>query len=478
MDSAKIQASHESLSESWHGSFVKPSHRNLTPEMIRCWHWVIFVALDVLGPVTGSAFMPLLPQMANDLGTTEANSMLAIQLGLFAKAFGQLSLGELSDRFGRRPILLVTFLVYTASLAGTGFVTSVWPFLVMRIMSGFCEGTALLPVAIARDVWDDEEQRAKSLSLIIGLRPLMIMAAPAFGGTFGQVFGWRPLFWLEGALVALTLILIVVFLPETLQRTSAAAQQADAMSFPQKLSKLLSSRLYVGLSGFLVLQFCTLMSFAVVSNFVFEEYYDMTPAAAGAVMALVALAGVFGAIAYKVWAGLFPSYSVLQSLRFFLAPHTAMGIFIVLSALIPLYQYGWGVFVLCISLFGFLSIMQGPPARSLRVQPFPEIAGLAVGLGGLLETCIPTGVSFIASEMWARDQTPTVSLLTQGGSALLGVAWFVLVLGLKGAVWTPPQNLLAEAHANDSEEANVDAEGWTGVKGQADITEKQAVQAA
>lgn len=204
----------------------------------------------------------------------------------------------------------------------------------------------------------------------------------------------------------------------------------------------------------------------------------MTPAAAGAVTALIALAGVFGAIAYKVWAGLFATYSVLQSLRCFLAPHTAMGIFIVLAALIPLYQYGWGVFVLCISLFSFLSIMQGPPARSLRVQPFPEISGLAVGLGGLFETFIPTGVSFIASEMWAREQTPKVSLLTQGVSALLGVAWFVSVLGLKGDVWTPPQTLLTEANAHDSEEANVNAEGRAGVKGHADIIEKPVDQVA
>merc|ERR1719198_1194037 len=129
----------------------------------------------------------------------------------------------------------------------------------------------------------------------------------------------------------------------------------------------------------------------------------------------------------------------------------------ILVALVPLYQYGWGMFTLCISLFAFLSIMQGPPARSLRVQPFPQISGLAVGLGGLLETCIPTGISFIASQTWSRDGTPITSLLTQGGPALLAVAWFLLVLGLRGVVWTPPQNLLSEAHAHDSE-ANVDAE--------------------
>jgi DHA1 family bicyclomycin/chloramphenicol resistance-like MFS transporter len=445
--------------------------------MIRCWHWVIFVALDVLGPVTGSAFAPLLPDMVGDLGTSEANGMLAIQLGMFAKALGQLSLGEMSDRFGRRPVLLVTLLVYTASLAGCGFVSSLWPFLVLRMVGGFCEGTALLPVAIARDVWDNEEQRAKSLALIIGLRPLMLMAAPAFGGTFGQAFGWRPLFWLEGSLVALTFIAIVFFLLETLQRKSTAGQ--PAVSFPQKVSKLLSSRLYVGLTGFLVLQFCTLMSFSVVSNFVFEEYYGMSPAEAGSVTALIAVSGVFGAIAYKVWAGLFPRYSVLQSLRCFLVPHTGMGTFMILAALVPLYQYGWGIFVLAISLFAFLSIMQGPPARSLRVQPFPEISGLAVGLGGLFETCIPTGVSFIASQTWSHDGTPMTALLVQGVAALLAVAWFLLVLGLRGAVWTPPQNLLAQAHAQNSEEANVDVEGRADAKGCADNNmEKLVVQAA
>jgi len=439
-----------------HESFVKPSHRSLTPETIRCWHWMIFVALDVLGPFTGAAFAPCLPDMVADLGTAEANGMLAIQLGMFAKAFGQLTLGEMSDRFGRRPILLVTLLVYAASLAGCGFVTTLWPFLVLRMIGGFCEGTALLPVAIARDVWDDEAQRAKSLALIIGLRPLMLMASPAFGGIFGQTFGWRPLFWLEGVAVALTFIAIVFFLPETLQRTPVADQPVGAMSLPQKICKLLSSRLYVGLTGFLVLQFCTLMSFSVVANFVFEEYYGMTEGEAGSVTALVAISGVLGAIAYKIWAGLFSNYTVLKSLRCFLVPHLGMGTFMILAALVPLYQYGWGIFVLCISLFAFLSIMQGPPARSLRVQPFPDMSGLAVGVGGLFETLIPTGVSFIASVTWNNDKTPENTLLVMGVSGILAVVWFLMVFGFKGNVWIPPQTLLVDPHDSEAVNAEVD----------------------
>jgi len=294
------------------------------------------------------------------------------------------------------------------------------------------------------------------------------MASPAFGGVFGQTFGWRPLFWLEGGAVALTFLAIVFFLPETLQHAPASGQKVEAMSLTQKVCKLLSSRLYVGLTGFLVFQFCTLMAFSVVANFVFEEYYGMTPTAAGSVTALVAVSGVFGAVAYKVWAGLFSNYSILQSLRCFMVPHFGMGVFMILAALVPLYQYGWGVFVLCISLFAFLSIMQGPPARSLRVQPFQEIAGLAVGLGGLFETFIPTGVSFVASQTWSQDGTPMTTLLVMGVSALLAVAWYLLVLGFKEAVSTPQQTFLAEEHNSE----NGDVEGC------ADITEKRVVQAS
>lgn len=414
------------------------------------------MALDVLGPFTGAAFAPCLPAMVDDLGTSPSNGLLAIQLGMFAKAFGQLTIGEMSDKFGRRPVLLVTLLIYTASTAGCGFVTSIWPFVVLRLIGGFCEGTALLPVAIARDVWDDEAQRAKSLALIIGLRPLMIMASPAFGGTFGQNFGWRPLFWVEGSAVALTFIAIVFFLPETLRRTPVSDQQVEAVPILQKICKLLSSRLYIGLTGFLVLQFCTLMACSVMANYVFEDYYLLSEGEAGAVTILVAISGVLGAIAYKIWAGLFAKYSVLKSLRCFLVPHLGMGTFMILAALVPLYQYGWGIFVLCFSLFAFLSIMQGPPARSFRVQPFPEMSGLAVGVGGLFETFIPTGVSFIASVPWNNNPTPEITLLVMGVAAILAVVWFFLVLGFKGAVWTPPQTLLEEPANSEAANATVD----------------------
>lgn len=430
-------------------SFVKPSYRSLTPETIRCWHWVIFVALDVMGPFTGAAFGPLLPDMCKDLNTSDENGLLAVQLGLISKAFGQLIIGELSDRFGRRPILIVALLFYTASLAGCGFVTTLAPFLVFRIIGGFCEGTALIPVAIARDVWDNEEQRAKSLALIIGLRPLMLMASPAFGGVFGQFFGWRPLFWLEGAVVAGAFLMIVFLLPETLRRVPAD-EQGDGMPLHRKVCSLITSRLYVGITGFLVLQFCTMMAFGVVANFVFEEYYGMTEAAAGGVQVLTAVGGVLGAVCYKIWAGLFPNYSILKSLRLFLVPHLGMATFMVLAAVLHWYRAGWGIFVLSITLLAFLSILQGPPGRSLRVQPFPEISGLAVGFGGFFETLIPTGVSFIASSTWDKTKTPESTLLVMGVSAFVAVVWFVLVLGLKGPVWTPPPD-----HKPRDDEASV-----------------------
>lgn len=101
------------------------------------------------------------------------------------------------------------------------------------------------------------------------------------------------------------------------------------------------------------------------------------------------------------------------------------------------------------------------------MQPFQDISGLAVGLGGLFETFIPTGVSFVASQTWSQDGTPSTTLLVMGVSALLAVAWYLLVLGFKGAVWTPPQTLLDVAHKSE----NGDVEGC------ADTAEKD-VQAA
>lgn len=400
----------------------------LTPATVRWYHWLIFVSIDVLGPFTGMAITPWLPQIAEDLNCSATGAMLTLQVCIYAKAFGQISLGALSDRVGRRTVILFTFAIYTVSLIFESFVWALWPFLVLRAIDGYCEATALIPVAIARDIWDDEKERASSLSMLIGLRPVALMAAPAVGGILGEFIGWRGLFRFEACLAFVTLCAVIFFLPETLR--SPEAGDTPPVSFGSGVKTLLTSRLYMGLTGFLVTQFILLTSMSVVASFIFEEYYGFEPWAAGAVQILPSMAAVLGGVLYKVWATCLPNMEIVTSLRWFLIPHVFIALAFVLASLLHLYEYGWGVFTGIVAAFCMLSILQGPPARSLRIQPFGHLSGLAVGLGGALEQLIPVSVSFIVTMTY--DGTPRMTLLVMGISAFVGAAFFSVMLGLKG----------------------------------------------
>jgi DHA1 family bicyclomycin/chloramphenicol resistance-like MFS transporter len=177
--------------------------------------WLL-VAIIGLGPFTMQVLVPSLPAIGQSLGAGTAAVQLTVTLYLVGVAAGQLVYGPLSDRFGRRPLLLGGLALYAAAGLAASFAGSIGDLVVARVLQalGACAGVVIAR-AVIRDVWPREEAASVLGYVTMGMT-LAPMLAPVLGSLLEARFGWRATM-LACLAFGLPLALIVWRrLPETL----------------------------------------------------------------------------------------------------------------------------------------------------------------------------------------------------------------------------------------------------------------------
>lgn len=176
--------------------------------------WLL-AAVTMTGTAALHIFIPALPAMARDFAVTQRTAQLAVTLYLIGMAFGQLVYGPLSDRFGRRPLLLCSLSLYLAGLVLAAAAPTIGVLLGARVLQslGSC-GALVLGRAMVRDVSGsaDAARQLAALGLVMGLTPAL---SPAIGGLVSVWFGWRAIFVLLSAIVLGQLVLVFRQLGET-----------------------------------------------------------------------------------------------------------------------------------------------------------------------------------------------------------------------------------------------------------------------
>jgi DHA1 family tetracycline resistance protein-like MFS transporter len=204
---------------------------------------LVFVFLDVLG---FSLILPLLPFYAESFGASSTVVGLLLGANALAQLIGSPVLGRLSDRFGRRPLLIISIAGTAVSFLILGLANSLAVLFVSRVLDGLLGGDISLAQAYITDV-TDAESRAKGLGLIGAVFGVGFIVGPALGGVMsaGGDFGLPAL--VAAGLSAVNLIGVVLWLPESLppeQRAAAATSPRSGFTLPALVQAL--SRRCVG----------------------------------------------------------------------------------------------------------------------------------------------------------------------------------------------------------------------------------------
>ncbi|HVO16032.1 MAG TPA: multidrug effflux MFS transporter [Alphaproteobacteria bacterium] len=189
-------------------------------------------------------YTPSLPHLPAYFGTDAATVQLTMSLNLAAFAFGQLVLGPLSDRVGRRPVFVVALAGFALTSIAAALAPDIDSLIVARTLMGLATcAEAVLGYAVINDLYDERDS-ARVLSaygMAIAITPAV---APFIGGYVHVWFGWRANFVLLAAIAALVTLLVARFLPETLATRDLGA--LAPRRFVGGYGRLLGSRVFMG----------------------------------------------------------------------------------------------------------------------------------------------------------------------------------------------------------------------------------------
>ena len=198
------------------------------PQLWRHPRWalaMLLACLGTLGPFSIDTYLPAFAGIAQSLGATPAQMQQTLSAYLFGFALMNLFHGALSDRFGRRPVVLIGLALFTLASLGCALSQTIGQLVAFRALQGMAAGAGIVVSrAIIRDMCPpDEAQRLMSqVTIFFGVAPAI---APVLGGFFFVHLGWHSIFWLLVGIGALLFGINLRYLPETLhasQRQSFA----------------------------------------------------------------------------------------------------------------------------------------------------------------------------------------------------------------------------------------------------------------
>lgn len=176
---------------------------------------VLLMAMSAIGPVSLNILVPATPAIAVLFNTNVETVQLTLSLYLFGLAISQLMLGPLSDRFGRKPVLLAGLFITAAASIAAVFSTSIGMLILFRTLQALGASSGLvIGRAIIRDLYS-RDRAAAMIGLVTTVMVLAPMVSPMIGGLLDTHFGWEYTFALTGTLAALVLAWAFLALPET-----------------------------------------------------------------------------------------------------------------------------------------------------------------------------------------------------------------------------------------------------------------------
>ena len=379
------------------------------------WLLALLAALVALGPLSVDMYLPAMPAMMRDFGTDISQMHLTLSSYLTGFALFHLACGPLADRFGRKPILLGGTLLFVAACVGCSRSGTVGEMLLFRFLQGIgaCVGPTLAR-AVARDVFGPTGA-ARALSLIAMLMALAPAVAPTLGGVLLLVLPWESVFIFLGVYAAMMIILIQVFLPESLP----AVQSLHPRVIARNYGELLVDPFFLTVTVTSGLVYAGLIIYLASSSFIYIEMLGVPPQYFG----LVFLGSVAGYMAGS-------ALSARLSRRHDSERIMRLGVILAMlaSCLLLACSRAWPASVLALMLPMMLySIAMGlvlPHAMAIALRPFAHIAGTASALLGFIQMSLSAGASALTGQFLTTTPQPMVWIL-------LAISACSLVLGLR-----------------------------------------------
>lgn len=343
-----------------------------------------WIAIPVLGVMSGSAalsldmYLPAFPDIAADLNVAQAHVQLTMSTFLAGFAIGQVFYGPLSDAFGRKPVILLSFAVYGLISALCAMSVTIDDLVLLRAAQGLAGASgSVLGRAVIRDEFEGP-QLARAMSLLMLMLTIGPMIAPLLGSLVLELWNWRAVFWTLAAYSMVWSVLIYLLIPETLppQRRLSIRPGAVARVFGQ----VLTHRQAMGYVLTAAFGFAGMFAYIAATPFIYMKIFGITPAQ----YALFFAANVGGmALSSLINRRLAAHWGIDRLLSLF-----TLVLLVSALALIVLSQSGiGGIWGLAVPLFFYVGTLSAVAANAITgtLQFFREGAGTASSVFGVFQ---------------------------------------------------------------------------------------------
>ncbi|WP_245815151.1 multidrug effflux MFS transporter [Shimia gijangensis] len=361
------------------------------------------ILLTAISILTLNMFLPSLAHMADDFGVDYALVNLTVAGYLAVTSVLQLIFGPLSDRYGRRPVLLVGLVLFCLASLGCLLAQDFWWFLTFRVLQGAVISGSVLSRAVVRDI-APPQQAASILGYIAMVMAIAPFLGPSFGGLLDQWFGWRASFLAFSFMGVGLLALVWVDLGET-NLTPSETFTKQFLAYPE----LIRSRRFWGYSLCLAFSVGAFYSFLGGAALVSTTEFDLTTAQLGLGMGSITGGFAFGNFLSGRLSTRFSLTTMMIIGRLTACAGLLAGLLFVLIGVVEVPTY-FGAVVLV----GMGNGLTLPAANAGSMSVRPRLAGSASGLSGALMMAGGAALTSLAG-----------TLLSPGNAA-----WLLLVIML------------------------------------------------
>jgi DHA1 family bicyclomycin/chloramphenicol resistance-like MFS transporter len=371
--------------------------------------------LTAFGPVATDMYTPSMPDIGKLLGATPSEVQLTLSSYLVGFAVGQIVYGPISDRWGRRPVLLIALALFCAASLACAAASTIETLIAARMLQAFGgSGAIVLPRAIVRDLYVGR-RAGRELSRIGAVMSFAPAIAPLIGGLVQSGFGWRANFFVVVAIGVFATAIAWRAMPETLH--GRAAQPISFANVWQGYRRLASNRAFLAHVGIAGCSYAGLFAWISGSPFVLQDLYGLSPFWFGVAFAAACVGSIAGA-------------AIAASLVLHLGLDRTIGLGTLALALGGLLMVA-GVamkwepipsLVLSMLIYHAGLMLAMPQAIAGALTPFPDCAGTASSLVGLVQQTSAALLGAIVGHTLGQTAWPLATPIAMMGCLSL-VLW-------------------------------------------------------
>lgn len=383
---------------------------------------LLVAANTALAPLAIDAYLPALPQIASDLGTSIHRAEVSISIFLVGFAIGQLVCGPLSDRLGRKPVLLAGLLVFVTASVMLAFASSLSELFAWRFLQALGGGASVVnSSAIVRDCFQGREA-AKVMSTMAMIMMVAPLAAPAIGSLLLLFSGWKAIFIFLAGYACVVLVVVAIRLPET---SLVRCKGMTLTGVMRNYASVVTHRESLGYICAVSMSFSGLMAFVTASPFVYMELLGISPSSYPFVFgANVLFVATCSRLNVRLLRHRSPRQNLLLGVGIQLVSSLGL-VMVTLAGAVTIYS----VVPLVMIFVGAIGLVT-PNAIASVLENFPHISATAAAVMGGVKFICAGFVGFLVAFFEVDSIWPMV-LMMLGVSIVgnLGLRWLASPLG-------------------------------------------------